>query len=244
MRFFCADMPETPNVIVLDRKESHHLRRVVRLREGHLVKVINGCGTEALGAVRFRDEHTVIVEVQSIRFVGKPDTHCILGCAVPENKDTMAAIIRYAVELGVSSISLIASRYSGVRKSGNIIKYMDRWQNVMIGASKQCGALWLPTIQDPVALDVFFESLPAGVCHFVGCEPGIESDPVCLDDMLPCNAGISWIVGPEGGWSPEDRDLIKLFKPYYLQVGSLTLTSQVAAVTGLAILKTHFRLWH
>ncbi len=243
MRFYCSQIPETQDFLLLSKEEAHHARRVLRLEHGQSVIVLDGKGHEATGILEFPDPGTALVRILSRRNVDCISQHRILGIAVPENRDTLALIVRSAVELEVTQIVFLITRFSGVRMSGNVEKYMDRWTKSMIAACKQSGRLWFPAIRGPANLDPFLRSLPQNLAVCVGWEPALEGIPEDVSEIPMAVNGFVWIVGPEGGWSKDDRSVLAGFKVHCIRLGHLTLTSHVATIAGISALRTMFRDW-
>jgi 16S rRNA (uracil1498-N3)-methyltransferase len=243
VRFFCSDLHEQMEVVKLDREEAHHAR-VMRIRESDTVFVLTGRGLEITGTIHFRRSNDVYIQVSSARQVDRMSKFCILGLAMPECRNTLAKIIRSAVELGVTGVCLLITHYSGFRKTGDVVKYMTRLKSIMISACKQSGQLWLPSLPDPMDLKEFFASLPKDVSIYVGWEPELNGSQSELKSDPQTRSGFAWIIGPEGGWSPEDLSVIQSSKPICIRFGTATLTMHVAAIAGLAALKTHVSMWN
>lgn len=243
IRFFNFDASEVDTIVRLDASESHHARNVLRLREGEHVGVLNGKGLEITGILEFEGKRHALVRTREVRYVEKPANSCILGFAVTESRDTDALIIRNSVELGVTGICNLISRYCGFRKSGDKNKFIQRRHRILTGACKQSGQLWLPEMTGPMPLEDFLEGLPDNIRVFAGWEPGLEDTEWIQSAVPESPEGFAWIVGPEGGWSREDLNVMKTWGTLFIRLGSNTLTTPVAAVSGLAALKTSIGDW-
>lgn len=205
--------------------------------------LFDGLGTEAIGRLVFSGSGSVHVEIETIHYFERKGPYSIVGLAIPDNRDALSKAIRSVVQLGVDRISLLTTCYCGLRKSTNVMRYMDRWRKAIIAAGKQCGRRWLPDLTGPEDLQEFFTTIPEDIDVYIGGEPGLTGlqwESVGRPDEL---SGFAWIVGPEGGWSREDCRVMNRWNPHYIQLGNLTLTSEVAAITGLAVLKTLLGIW-
>ncbi len=242
MRFYSINADIQSDFIKLEREEAHHAR-VRRLRENDKVSVINGKGLECTGHIHFCQSGEVYVKAQEIRQIERASKRCILGVAVPECRNTAALVIKSAVELGITDLCLLITRYSGFRKTGNVNKFMTRWKKIMISACKQSGRLWLPHLPNPMELNEFYSCVPHDIMICVGWEPGLSDSVNDLPHIENSGSDFAWVVGPEGGWSIEDQTVIREWKPLYIQFGSGTLTTAVAVIAGLAALKTRFDGW-
>ncbi|MGB3975276.1 MAG: RsmE family RNA methyltransferase [bacterium] len=242
-RFFNPETVAEDEVIYLDTAESHHARNVLRLRQGEQVQVLNGKGLEVTGILEFKSGRNAQVKKLTVRYLDKPEKPCILGFAATDNRDSDALIIRSAVEMGVTEISVLISQYAGFKQSGDTNRFLERRHKIMVGACKQSGRLWLPEITGPMKLEDFLDSVSKSVQVFAGWEPGLgKSMPSFLPSQIQ-QKGFAWIVGPEGGWSSSDVSILDKKGVSLISLGSSTLTSPVAAIAGLAALKVIFDDW-
>jgi 16S rRNA (uracil1498-N3)-methyltransferase len=243
IRFFNSDMSANDTIVRLDAAESHHAKNVLRLREGECVGVLNGKGLEITGTLEFEGKRHVKIRTRGVRYVEKPVKSCILGFAVTESRDTDALIIRSSVELGVTGICNLISRYCGYRKCGDTDKFIRRRHRILTGACKQSGHLWLPELTGPLPLEDFLEGCRNTVRVFAGWEPGLGEMVLNHSAFPESSDGFVWVVGPEGGWSREDLNIMKTWGVFFIRLGTHTLTTPVAAVAGLAALKTSIGDW-
>ncbi len=145
-------------------------------------------------------------------------------------------IIQKCTELGVSSICFFQSHYSQrLHKKTGLEKKRQRWYRIAIEACKQSGRAIPPDITFLSNLSKF---------HQVSVESSIETIPTfCLEssgesvpmDSIVINSNeINLIVGPEGGWEPEEL-LEKGFKGVHL--GPRILRSETASIAAISILQ-------
>lgn len=119
--------------------------------------------------MEFKSGRNAQVKKLTVRYLDKPEKPCILGFAATDNRDSDALIIRSAVEMGVTEISVLISQYAGFKQSGDTNRFLERRHKIMVGACKQSGRLWLPEITGPMKLEDFliayrnhYKYLPAG----------------------------------------------------------------------------------
>ena len=64
-----------------------------------------------------------------------------------------------------------------------------------------------------------------------------------MRDVSLVSGHIVWIVGPEGGWSEKEISLLDRQNICKVRMGSLTMTTRVAAVSGFAALLAGLKYW-
>lgn len=164
----------------------HHLRRVLRLRDGEPVTVTDGAGRWRVCA--FGNERLEPVgEIRSEH----PTALLTIAVAAPKG-DRLEWLIAKCTEVGVDRIVLLDAERSVVRwKKERVATQLDRLRRVASEAAMQSRRVWLPEIAGPVVPDDILSSAAVA-------EPG--GRPVVKKD-------VSIAVGPEGGWSPDELAL-------------------------------------
>ena len=123
--------------VVLDAEEARHLRRVLRLRVGDLVRALDGRGRELtvrLTALGARSAEGEILE--SATPARESPLHLTLAQGLPKG-DKLETIIRMSTELGVAAVvPLLTSRTVSVGEGRG---RLARWERVAREAAKQSG---------------------------------------------------------------------------------------------------------
>ena len=187
---FVADL-ERPEVAEEDR---HHLERVLRLRPGEAVTVSDGLGGQrwcVLGAALALEP-----TAEGVRSVS-PAPPLAVGFALakgerPEwtvQKLTECGIDRIVPFVGVRSVV----RWDRERADKNLL----RLRRIAREAAMQCRRVWLPVVE-PVTDFFSLAATPAGAAR--------EGVAIAETDGEPPDLARPFVmVGPEGGWSPEER---------------------------------------
>ena len=201
--------------VVLDGDTEHHLRRVVRLRDGATVSVTDGAGRWRLAAARVGGS-TLTLEPTSPVVVAEPRAHpLVLAVAMPKG-DRLEWLVQKVTEIGVDRIVLLHAERSVVRwKPEKAPTQLARLQRIADEASRQSRRVWRVTIDAPVvAVDV--------LARFVVAEPGGRR-------LEPADRTVA--VGPEGGWSPAELDTAR----DTITLGANILRTETAAVALSAL---------
>ncbi len=226
--FYLEKIPAAGEIAALDRAESHHALRVLRIRNGELIRLQDGNGTVATAIVKQDDlgGKELRCRVDERVSVQKPATEFRLMIAPPRAKLT-GQIVRSATELGVMRITPVLCRYS-VSKP----KKIDHWRDEAVAALKQSGNLFLPTFDEPLSFDEAVAD--SGSKGFFGAIPG--SGFIQNDVQIKAGEMQLWI-GPEGGFSQEETVALleNGHRPVIVGNWILRVETAVPALLGLLL---------
>ncbi len=157
-----------------------------------------------------------------------------LGQALLKGKK-MDLVVQKATELGITSIHPFISEHSTV-SSANENK-ADRWNRVAYEACKQCGRA-VPLVCHPAtSLDVLLAASKDYDVKMIFWEQETSRG---VKDVLAAPQPIGsllFLIGPEGGFSPEEVDKAVAcgFQPVTL--GKRTLRAETASLVAMAVLQ-------
>lgn len=213
--------PEQLGSLSIDDDTVHHLRRVLRLRDGERVSVTDGGGRWLLAAVRVEGS-SLTLEVVGEIVTEPPRTDTFtLAVAMPKG-DRLDWLVQKVTELGVDRLVLLHADRSVVRwKPDRVHSQLIRLRRIADEACRQSRRVWRVEIDAPVEASTV-------LADFVVAEPGgrrLES------------SDRSVAIGPEGGWSPDELDVA----PHRVSLGSNILRTETAAVAATALCVTYER---
>ena len=196
----------------LDEPSRHHVRRVLRLRDGEVVTVTDGAGSwrpcvlagdalEATGA---------------IVSVGRPAWPATIAVAPPKG-DRLDWLVQKCSEIGVDRLVLVSAERSVVRWDAERAgRHLDRLRRIAAESAMQSRRVWVPEVAGPVpAADVLASAVAA--------EP--DGRPLAPHDRTVA-------VGPEGGWTAAELDLAT----DRVSLGDTVLRVETAAVVAATLL--------
>ena len=225
----------------LDGREAHHALRVLRVKYGEMVAVLDGIGNEFLCTVDHCSRDTVILSVSLKNFTPPPPCPVTLLVAVPKGK-IIEDIVQKSVELGVRRIvSLLTERVATHLDAEAAADKREKWQQVAIEAIKQCGAVWLPKIETPMTIGQFLVRPERFDLSLVGSLQAERRHPRdCFEEFQTKNGrrpqnAVVWI-GPEGDFTLDELKAIQNSGALPITLGPLTLRVETAAVYCLSIL--------
>jgi len=241
-RFYLPIEQENGSSVVLTGGEAHHGLRVLRIRKGEEVTVLDGKGHLYLCVVSDTGHDAIRLELKRKIFV-EPQSHRItLVQAIPKGK-IFDSIVQKATELGAFRVTPLLSErvltQLDQNKSGNRVEH---WRAVAIEAIKQCGSAWLPQIEAPVSPRVLLsrrESFDLFFIASLGDDARHPREWFCKfqKEQNRKPASICVWVGPEGDFSPDELAAAKAAGAAPITLGRLVLRSETAATCCLSVLQ-------
>ena len=222
------------------------LRKVLRMEWGDEVNVLDG-GGRAFQAKLVEQADSGAFELGLlIKNVDRPPL-TELVVFLPKNS-TMDWIVEKAVECGVTKITPVVSRHSVVKPDySETEKYVHRWQAIMDGALEQSEQLWRAEINPPQPFEKWIETQSQTSSLFVFASelrrelvPLTEQSALAqawqaLDTVKKSQVGL--VVGPEGGFSYDERQALMRIGCKELSLGPTVLRVETAVVFILALLR-------
>jgi 16S rRNA (uracil1498-N3)-methyltransferase len=211
----------------------HYLRDVLRLAPGAELEVFDGQG----GAhhARLAEEESGLVLVVGPRREGRaPPARVHLGFALARG-ERCDLVVQKATELGVARLSPVAAARSVVRlDAGRGAGRVLRWRRIAAEAARQCGRADVPVIEAPASLSSVMGAAPEGFRKILFHEGGGEP----LVDVLERGApGHLLLVGPEGGFTPEEVEAGISAGVRLATLGPRVLRFETAAIAAVALVQ-------
>lgn len=218
----------------LTGQEAHHLGRVLRLKPGARVTLLDPSGAQHEAVIERIDRTAVLltIEASSEATPAGPPLH--LGQGLLKGKK-MDLVVQKATELGVTAIHPFVSQHTVARPSEN--EKESRWQRIALEACKQCNRPLPPhchPIRDFASLLQEAAPFPQKLLFWEG-SGGIALQS-CIDPTAP-PASLFFLIGPEGGFSQTEHDLAVAAGFVPVTLGRRTLRAETAAIAAAAILQ-------
>lgn len=224
--FVHADLP---GPVPFDAAQVNYLRNVLRLAPGARLHVFNGRDGEWAADIEALDKKGGRATAsQQLR----PQTPVpsLTYAFAPLKQARLDYMVEKATEMGAGRLVPVLTQHGQVRRVNR-----ERLGANIVEACEQCGIIAVPTIEEPVPLTTFLGAL-GGRRLIVADEAlaGEAGDAVAAIRAVPPPLAV--LVGPEGGFSPEER---ALFAPRAVRVslGPRVLRADTAAVALLALVE-------
>ncbi len=217
--FFAPTFPEQSS---LSEEESKHAFRVLRLKVGNKIEVINGRGSFYTCEITSLDKRTCELTILSEKEDLVRSFYLHIAIAPTKNIDRVEWFVEKCIEFGVDEISFIKSSNS----ERKIIK-LERIKRIAVSAMKQSQRAYFPIINELVTYKEFLPTVEQEhklIAHLV------DEDRQGLKG-LPLNSTYCMLIGPEGDFTPEEVGLALAnnFKPVTL--GNYRLRTETAGIS-------------
>jgi 16S rRNA (uracil1498-N3)-methyltransferase len=208
--------------------QSRYLTQVMRLKTGDDLLVFNGQDGEWCCTIVEVLKKGVILKTQELvrpQTFG-PDLELIVAVV---KKARVETIVEKAAELGARRVRLTLTQ----RTNTDRIR-LDRLDAIAEEAAEQTGRLDVPVVDDPVKLSDILDTWQDGRRLMFCDETGGAPVMTALKDTAPGPWAI--LIGPEGGFSPEERDRLRAL-PFTsaVSLGPRILRADTAAIAAMTL---------
>ena len=200
---------------VLDDADAHHLGRVLRVRPGAELTLADGVGGWCAGRYAGGAEVEPAGELQHEPV---PAPEITIAFALTK-ADKPELVVQKLTELGADRIVAFAAARSVVQwDPAKAARNVERWQAVAREAAMQCRRARRPVIE-PVTTFAEVAARPGAVLAAPDGDPPSLARPVVL-------------IGPEGGWTPEESAALAA----HVALADHVLRAETAAITACSVL--------
>jgi len=236
-RLFVDTALESGTTVPLERDQSNYLGNVLRLKAGDSILAFNGRDGEWLASITGRKRLDGLeVESKTRPQDRLPDLAYVFA---PLKHARLDYIVQKAVEMGVSSLQPVLTRFTQVTRVNS-----ERMRANVIEAAEQCGILGIAEVAEPVAFDRFLSHRkPERLLVF--CDEAADvADPLSVLQGNKATEGIDVLIGPEGGFAEEERAvLLRQPNTLRLSLGPRILRADTAGVAALALVQAALGDW-
>jgi len=249
-RLLCPVLPKPGSPAHLPESEARHALQVFRLRDGEIIEAIDGKGHAVLAELRVRGKTEALLEYKGpVVEDARSSIPLTLEMSVLKG-DAMEWAVEKAVELGVKEFVPILTDHTVVQthKKGPEA-FQERWQKIADQSLKQCGRLDRMTVALPLSLgELLQRSQPEVLAPRLWCDEATRQEtPFLMNWINSQNTPLSSIrvlIGPEGGWSDAERELLSRSKTQRVSLGPLVLRGETAAIFSVSLAGAYFRATH
>jgi 16S rRNA (uracil1498-N3)-methyltransferase len=224
---FYASEPELKSG--LNEEESFHASKVLRLKNGDQIHILNGKGKRYQAELEFVDsKSSTFRSLRIVEEIKNPYSAISLWVAPTKQMERMEWMVEKCTELGIHSIGFFHSRYSERKE----IK-LNRLEKIAISALKQSKNLFLPEIKSMISMK---EIIPLPLnkdssnqylfAHIA--EPADQP----LFKILHKNSHSNILIGPEGDFSKEESDSLLKNNWQAFSLGKAILRTETACIAA------------
>lgn len=223
IRFYSPDIAREP---ILPPEDSAHCCRVLRMRAGDRVEVVDGSGNCYECEILDPSPKATALKIIAVKHEPRHWQHDIVIAVAPtKNFDRMEWLAEKAVELGVSEIVFVECERS-VRKT---IKH-DRIRRVMVSAMKQSLKSRLPAFRE-MTIAEFVNSCSSSYKYVGYCSESVERRR--FETEYDGKGDVAILIGPEGDFSPGEVDVCLNGGFVPVTFGNTRLRTETAAMYSI-----------
>lgn len=231
IRFFYV--PDAGNVDELPQEEATHALRVLRLKAGDSINLMDGIGNFYLAEVTLATNKRCLYEIKECMpqlpaWRGK--VH--LAIAPTKMMERIEWMAEKATEIGFDELSFLNCKFSE-RKTLRV----DRIDKIVVSAVKQSHKAWKPLVNDMVAFKEFVAQPRGGrkfICH---CYEEVEKTDFFaeLQKEIGEETDVTVLVGPEGDFSIDEVNMALAYGYESVSLGKSRLRTETAGLMAVAM---------
>ena len=221
------------DTVALPEDAAAHLVRVLRLQVGDACVLFNGDGFDYDARLVSAGKREAQAEIVGARRIDNESPLRIVLLQGIARGEKMDLILQKATELGVTRILPVDSERSEVKLDAQrAAKRLAHWRQVVVSACEQSGRAVVPEVVAP-------QPLGAGAAQREG--RGFLLDPFADSTLARLQGSglqaCTLAIGPEGGWSPRDREQLAAAGYAGLRLGPRVLRTETAGLAAIAALQ-------
>ncbi|MBP1530850.1 MAG: 16S rRNA (uracil(1498)-N(3))-methyltransferase [Bacteroidaceae bacterium] len=214
----------------LSKEDTQHAIRVLRMREGDELWLMDGNGTFYHAHITLASNHRCayrILESQPQERAWRGHLH--LAMAPTKLNERTEWFAEKATEIGVDEFSFLDCQFSERR----VLK-TERIEKIVISAMKQSRKAWLPKVNPMLPFKEFVTRPTSSPCYICHCH---EGEKPFLSDVLRVGEDAIVLIGPEGDFSIEEVRLAESLGFQSVSLGKSRLRTETAALVAVHIMQ-------
>lgn len=235
IRLFVDAPLQAGQAVAMDSAQANYLFNVMRLGQGAQVLLFNGADGEWRAEVAQTGKRggILICAAQTAPQIMPPDLWLLFA---PLKKARTDFLVEKSVEMGAARICPVQTQHTHADRIRQ-----DKMRAHAVEAAEQCGATYVPAVDDLAQLDKVLTTWDAGRSLF-------WADEALAGQTLPMTgvkgAPAALLIGPEGGFSGAEKTRLRALpfvRPFSL--GPRILRAETAAVAALTLWQTQMGDW-
>ena len=222
--FYTPDI--TSDTYTLNEEESNHCNKVLRLKQGDTVHLIDGIGGLYVAQIAETTRKAVRLNIiDKQEEFGKRNHYLHIAIAPTKNIDRIEWFLEKATEIGIDEITPIICE----RSERKIVKE-ERLEKVVTSAVKQSLTAYHPQINAAITFKDFIKQSNADVKMIAHCID--ENSKQGISEIIEPHQKYLVLIGPEGDFTPKEIDvaLQNGYKPVTL--GNTRLRTETAGLAA------------
>lgn len=231
-------VPDAAHQSELPSDEATHATRVLRLKSGDEMFLMDGAGTFYRAEVTLVNNKKCLYEIRETMPQEKTwNGNIHLAIAPTKMTDRIEWLVEKATEIGFDDITFLNCRFSE-RK----VLRIDRIEKIVVSAMKQSRKPWIPQVHEMMAFTDFVKANHTGKKYIAHCYEEIVRNDL-FDELLSMNTpnDITVMIGPEGDFSIDEVELAMSHGFESISLGNSRLRTETAGLSAVMMAQLTLR---
>lgn len=226
-------VPDAASATELPADEASHAVRVLRMKPGDEMVLMDGVGTFFKAEVAVASPHHCVYMVVE-EMPQLPQWHGRYHIAMAPTKlmDRTEWMLEKVTEIGVDEVSLLNCGNSERR-----VAKPARLEKILVSAMKQSRKAWKPVLNDMAAFRKFVSEPRGGMKFIAHCYEEIPRtylyDELCGRDV---SEAVTVLIGPEGDFTPDEVRMAVDAGYVSVHLGQSRLRTETAAMVAVMMM--------
>ena len=236
---YFKNLANTSSAIKLDPAQSSHIATVLRLKDGDIIELFDGEGLSCEASITLCSKRNTEVELISSPQATIKQGKDLIAVLPYIKKDNMAFMTQKLTELGVTKMIFFKpDRLDQSLIKKDLLKLKDKLTEVVIGACKQSGINFLPTLEhfeglQEVLNNILITKKTSFVCFF-----DLDATELLSANDIEHKDEYIFISGPESGFSDQERFTMVDKGVTPKSLGKNTLRAETAPIISATLIQS------
>lgn len=244
--FYVKNEQINEKIVAITGSDVNHIKNVLRFNLNDIIDICDENGIKYKVRIeKYTSTGEVLCNIEEIVEKSSETSYEItLFQGIPKS-DKMELIIQKGTELGIARfVPVQMARSIAKINDANEQKKLERWNKIANEASKQCGRQRLPLVDKMINFENIIENISKYDIVLVPYENELDINIKQVLKNLKRNniASIAIIIGPEGGFSDSEIDLLKENGASICTLGPRILRTETAGIATVSMVNYEFEL--
>ncbi len=221
--FFHDGVFTAGTILPLVEDTAKHIVQVLRMKEGDMMRLANGNGAEVKATIATTGKKACSVKIDEVIQHPSPAYTNAIAISTLKNHSRLEWFLEKATELGINEFILL-----NCTRTERTQYKEERWRNILIAAMLQSQQFYLPTLTEPISLQVLLSSGKYSNKYIAHCEEDAIKLPLAGFAKSPGNTLV--LIGPEGDFTIEEIEASKAKACVPVSLGNTRLRTETAGL--------------
>lgn len=232
--FITNDTIKNDTITITDKENYNHIARALHMKKGEKLLLADENKIEYETIIDEINQNQIIAKIEKTYPSKRILPLNLFLAQVVLKKEAQSEVIKKAGELGIKGIYPLVSDNCTIKKS-YITEKLDKYNKLSYEASKQCERPDIAKVYEVCELEEILKSTNFDIKIICVEKYAQTTLKKYLSKITPVkNAKILLIIGPEGGFSEREFELMKQSKLPMVSLGNLILRADTAVVAAIA----------